>query len=82
MSLITDAWERTRLAYQNRYAVLARKIKTNAIEVNERDIGALNEQSYVLITIFGLTQKQIKELESNDYCGLTNNDFYYGEQDP
>lgn len=75
MSSISEAWERIRLAYQIRYARLAKKIYAGG--AHDLDIGAFNEQSYVLINIFGLTQKQVEELEKDDFRGLTDKDLFY-----
>lgn len=71
MSNITEAWEKTRLAYQQRYIMWTKRWHEYH---NEDDRGHINECSYVLINIFGLTDKQIKELEHN-YSGFTNDDL-------
>jgi hypothetical protein len=42
-------------------------------EVHTDNHGALLEMSYVLIEVFGLTDKQVQEIERND--GLTNADL-------
>jgi len=70
-SSIVESWEKTRLMYQQRYV---RYLKEYDETKNEDARGHLNECSYVLISIFGLTEKDIKELEHN-YCGLTNADI-------
>lgn len=59
-SNITEAWENTRIAYQQRYVKYLKEYN----ESNEYIRGHLNECSYVLINIFGLTDKQMKELET------------------
>ena len=77
MSEIKDAWEKARLAYQKRYAKDCEELK----ESLERDTefykgqhkGALLEMSWVLIGIFGLTGKQVDEVERNN--GFTNADI-------
>ena len=48
-----------------------KKVKEN--EINTDNHGALLEMSYVLILVFGLTDKQVKEIERND--GLTDADI-------
>lgn len=45
----------------------------NYDEFNTDNHGALLEMSYVLIEVFGLTDKQVQEIERND--GLTNADL-------
>lgn len=60
-----------RIAYQIRYARMYKKVKEN--EINTDNHGALLEMSYVLIEVFGLTDKQVQEVERND--GLTNVDL-------
>lgn len=71
MSNITEIWENARLAYQQRYIMWLKRWHDYH---NEDERGHANECSYVLTNIFGLTDKQVKELEC-DYCGLTNNDL-------
>lgn len=70
-SNILEAWENTRLMYQQRYVKYLKEYDTTK---SEDARGHLNECSYVLISIFGLTDKQIRELEHN-YSGLTNADL-------
>lgn len=48
-----------------------KKVKEN--EINTDNHGALLEMRYVLITVFGLTDKQVKKIERND--GLTDVDI-------
>lgn len=60
-----------RIVYQIRYARMYKKVKEN--EINTDNHGALLEMSYVLIEVFGLTDKQVQEVERND--GLTNADL-------
>ena len=73
MSSITKAWKNARICYQLRYALYAKQHKENP---EDREVlGHLHECSYVLIEIFGLSAKQVQELELNDFCGLTNQDF-------
>lgn len=71
MSNIKDIWEKERIAYQFRYARACKRFKeTNS----ESDRGAMLEMSYVLHTVFGLSDKQVDEVEKNN--GLTNKDIY------
>lgn len=60
-----------RIVYRIRYARMYKKVKEN--EINTDNHGALLEMSYVLIEVFGLTDKQVQEVERND--GLTNADL-------
>lgn len=71
MTIVQNAWENMRIAYQIRYSRMCKKLKEN--EFNTDNHGALMEMSYVLIEVFGLTSKQIEEIERND--GLTNADI-------
>ena len=71
MNAVQEEWEKMRIAYQIRYARMYKKVKDN--EFNTDNHGALLEMSYVLIEVFGLTDKQVKEVERND--GLTNADL-------
>lgn len=71
MNAVQEEWEKMRIAYQIRYARMYKKVKEN--EINTDNHGALLEMSYVLITIFGLTKKQVKQVERND--GLTDEDI-------
>lgn len=70
MNAVQEEWEKMRIAYQNRYAKMRKKIKEN--EFNTDSHGSLLEMSYVLITVFGLTNKQVQEIERND--GFTDAD--------
>ena len=70
-SIITDAWERSRILYQTRYAKFCRQYKKNPAD---REVqGHMLEASYVLISVFGLTGNQVVEIEKNN--GLTNRDI-------
>ena len=71
MNAVQEEWEKMRIAYQIRYARMCKKVKEN--KINTDNHGALLEMSYVLITVFGLTDKQVQEIERND--GLTNADL-------
>lgn len=71
MNSVQEEWEKMRIAYQIRYARIHKKVKDN--EINTDNHGALLEMSYVLIEVFGLTDKQVQEVERND--GLTNADL-------
>ena len=50
---------------------MCKKVKEN--EFNTDNHGVLLEMSYVLITVFGLTDKQVLEVERNN--GFTNVDI-------
>jgi len=71
MNKVQEEWEKMRIAYQIRYARMCKKVKED--ESNTDNHGALLEMSYVLITVFGITQKQVQEIERND--GLTDADM-------
>ncbi len=71
MNAVQEEWEKMRIAYQIRYARMCKKVKKD--ESNTDNHGALLEMSYVLITVFGITQKQVQEIEKND--GLTDADM-------
>lgn len=70
MTKVQNAWENMRIAYQIRYARMCKKVKD---EFNTDNHGALMEMSYVLIEVFGLTSKQVEEVERNG--GLTDADI-------
>ena len=71
MSNITETWVKVRLEYQQRYVMWLKMWN----DYHCKDYrGHVNECSYVLINIFGLTYKQISELE-HDYSCLTNDDL-------
>ena len=63
MTKVQNAWGKMRIAYQIRYARMCKKVKEN--EFNTDNHGALMEMSYVLIEVFGLTSKQVQEVEKN-----------------
>lgn len=71
MNTVQEEWEKMRIAYQIRYAKMCKKAKKD--ESNADNHGALLEMSYVLITVFGITQKQVQEIERNG--GLTDADM-------
>lgn len=71
MNAVQNEWEKMRIAYQIRYSRMCRKVKEN--EFNTDNHGSLLEMSYVLITVFGLTDKQVQEIERNG--GLTDADL-------
>lgn len=71
MNVVQEEWEKMKINYQIRYARMYKRVKKN--ETNTDNHGALLEMSYVLITVFGLTKKQVLEIERND--GLTNADI-------
>lgn len=71
MNAVQEEWEKMRTAYQIRYARMCKKVKED--ESNTDNHGALLEMSYVLIMVFGLTAKQVQEVERNG--GLTDDDI-------
>ena len=71
MNAVQEEWEKMRIAYQIRYAKMCKKAKED--EFNADNHGALLEMRYVLITVFGITQKQVQEIERNG--GLTDADM-------
>lgn len=71
MNAVQEEWKKMRIAYQIRYAKMYKKVTDN--EFNTDNHGALLEMSYVLIAVFGLTDKQVREIERND--GLMNADL-------
>ena len=71
MNAIQQEWEKMRIAYQIRYARMYKKAKNESNFTDHH--GALLEMSYVLITVFGLTDKQVQEIERNG--GLTDQDL-------
>lgn len=81
MNEIKLAWEKTRIEYQKRYYAHLKSLEekenngTNKASV-EYSRGHLLEASYALINIFGLTDKEIRELEKNG--GFTNDDIDKG----
>jgi hypothetical protein len=71
MSSIKEEWENMRMIYQQRYVKYLKEYNETESEYAR---GHLNECSYALIGIFGLTNKQMRELEQN-YSGLTSEDL-------
>lgn len=71
MSNIVEEWNNARIRYQNRYYSACKKLKTG--ETNTDNHGAMLEMSYVLISIFGLSPKEVDEVEKNG--GFTNKDL-------
>lgn len=70
VNIAIEEWGKMRRAYQTRYAKMYKKAKD---ECNTDRHGALLEMSHVLITVFGLTDKQVQEIERNE--GLTDADI-------
>ena len=70
MNAVQEEWKKMKIAYQIRYARMYKKAKD---ECNTDKHGALLEMSHVLITVFGLTDKQVQEIERNE--GLTDADI-------
>ena len=77
MCSIKNAWTQQRLEYQFRYVKACEKYESNknqnlAESYKGKVEGGMDEMSWVLITIFGLTPKEMLEIEGNK--GLTNAD--------
>jgi len=70
-SSIVSIWNAERINYQRRYANMIIRDDENPNDQNNK--GAINEAGYVLINIFGLTPKQVREVERNQ--GFTNEDL-------
>lgn len=70
-SSIVSIWNAERINYQRRYANMIIRDDENPDDQNNK--GAINEAGYVLINIFGLTPKQVREVERNQ--GFTNEDL-------
>ena len=68
MNEIFKIWDEKRIKYQLRYAMQYAKGDNNDV---------LNEMSFVLTNIFGLTVRQIIEIEQNG--GFTNDDLHRGK---
>ncbi len=71
MSFIKDAWNKVRLDYQNRYYKKHKQLES-AGNYGGTDHGAMLEMSYVLHEIFGLTDRQVEEVEHD---GFTHEDM-------
>ena len=77
MKSIQEAWNNMKIVYQMRYVRFLKESENTSITESARTEakGHMLECSYVLISIFGLTDSQIRELEMHDYCGLTKEDL-------
>lgn len=64
--------EKARLQYQKRYADYA---KTYSETGEKTALGHMHECSYVLINFFGLSGKEIEQLEQNHFLGLSERDL-------
>lgn len=67
---IVEVWKKQRLEYQQRYAKNCKRFNESQ---SEYDRGHLLESSWVLIEVFGLTCKEVDEVEKNG--GFTNKDL-------
>lgn len=76
MNRIQEEWEKMRIAYQQRYIKFMKDSMNEEFSKMARDNarGHMLECCYVLISIYGLTDRQMRELEEN-YCGLTHFDI-------
>lgn len=70
MTQVQQEWENMRLNYQSRYSRMYKRCK---VKPDAEYHGAMLEMSYVLINVFGLTSKQVEEVEKNS--GLTDADI-------
>lgn len=70
-SNLVNAWTTERINYQERYADLF--LKNKRYPEDQECKGAMHEARYVLISIFGLTEKQVSEVEKN--LGITDSDW-------
>lgn len=81
MCKIKNAWTQQRLEYQLRYSkrcekyedIMNHKYQNIAESYKDECEGVMHEMSWVLISIFGLTSKEVSEVEKNK--GLTNADY-------
>lgn len=78
MSNIKQSWDEERIRYQRRYAESCERFKMSRekeyTEFSQGQYkGAMLESSWVLINIFGLSGKQVEEVERNK--GFTNADL-------
>lgn len=71
MCNISSAWNDSRRKYQQRYAYYCKQYAESG-KSNKEVLGHLLECSYVLISIFGLSSKEVDELEKHHFCGLTS----------
>lgn len=86
MSLFNEI-EKQRIRFQQRYANEAKKLKryesgkvtfktkTDKEVAIAYQKGMLNQLSYTLINVFGLTSKEVDELEKHDCVGLLERDM-------
>ena len=71
MCNIVKTWQESKLKYQQRYASYCKQYQESG-KSNKEVLGHLLECSYVLISVFGLTSKEVDELEQHNFCGLTS----------
>lgn len=71
MGRVKEAWNEERLSYQRRYYDKCKKV-TEAENYGSMEHGAMLEMSWVLHAIFGLTDKEVGEVERT---GFTNADL-------
>jgi hypothetical protein len=70
-SNILDTWNKERIKYQIRYAKSC--IEYHKDPENLDNKGHMHEQSWVLINVFGLSSKQVEEVEREG--GFTYDDI-------
>ena len=68
---ILDTWNKERIKYQIRYAKSCVKYHKDPENLDNK--GHMHEQSWVLINVFGLSSKQIEEIEREG--GFTYDDI-------
>lgn len=75
LSEVLNAWEKSRIKYQQRYATyISRYVNSGEKDMDAH--GHAMECSYILINLFGLTDSEMRQLESDNYAGLLNRDIY------
>lgn len=76
MANLQETWENMRLSYQKRYINFLKNFESESYSDKSKEYarGHMLECSYVLINVFGLSSKQVQQLEEN-YCGLTHKDL-------
>lgn len=70
-SNILKTWNEERIKYQIRYAKSCAEYHKDPENLDKK--GHIHEQSWVLINVFGLSAKQVEEVERED--GFTTEDI-------
>lgn len=63
MSFLTDAWENQKQEYARRYYFFMKEIREKGLKRDCDTYGHAMECSYVLISIFGCTSKEVEIIE-------------------